>query len=68
MTPEQEKKLMAKLRSPVHFNYVSHLLKISAEEAEYILIELEKEGIVKEYNSVSAKGYYMLVNKKENES
>lgn len=63
LTPEQEKKLMGKLRSPIHFNFVSHLLKISAEDAEYILIELQKQGIVKEYDSKSAKGYYVLVNK-----
>lgn len=59
---------MGKLRSPIHFNYASHLLKISAEEAEYILIELEKQGIVNEYNPQIAKGYYTLVNKKENDS
>ena len=38
------------------------------EPLSHFLIILEKEGIVKEYNSVSAKGYYTLVNKKENES
>jgi DNA-binding Lrp family transcriptional regulator len=61
LTPEQEKKIMGKLRSPIHFNYAAHVLKTSAEDAEYILIELEKKGIVKEYNPDVAKGYYVLI-------
>lgn len=63
MTPEQEKKLMAKLRSPIHINFVSHLLKISPEDAHYILDELEKEGIIEEYNPKISQGYYVLINK-----
>lgn len=62
MTPAQEKKLMAKLRSPLHVNFVAHLLKISPEEAINILKEMEKNGLVEEYNPQVGKDYYVIKN------
>jgi Mn-dependent DtxR family transcriptional regulator len=53
---------MAKLRSPLHVNFVAHLLKISPEEAIDILKEMEKNGLVEEYNPQVGKDYYVIKN------
>lgn len=60
MTPAQEKKLMAKLRSPLHVNFVAHLLKLSIEDAKNILKEMEKNGLIEEYNPQVGKDYYVI--------
>jgi hypothetical protein len=62
LTPSQEKKLMVQLKNPLHINFVSHLLKITPEDAKYLLKDMEKNGIVIEYNRQIGKDYYVIKN------
>lgn len=63
MTPQTEKTLLAKLRSPLHVNYIAHIMKCEEKEAESLMLEWEEQGIVIEYNPDVAKKYYVLKNK-----
>jgi len=53
---------MSKLRSPIHVNFIAHLLKCSVNEAEALMNDWEEKGIVEEYNPNIAKKYYSLKN------
>jgi len=64
MTPQQEKTLMSKLRQPLHLSYVAHILKCTLDEATKIIKDLEKDGVVEEYNPQVGRGYYHLKNNK----
>lgn len=63
MTPQVEKNLMAKLRSPLHVSYIARIIKCEEKEAESLMLEWEEQGIVFEYNPEVAKKYYVLKNK-----
>ena len=62
LTPQQESKLLAKLRQPLHVNYVSWLLKCSDKEAKIVVDKLVKDGKIVEYNPKVAKDYYVVKN------
>jgi DNA-binding MarR family transcriptional regulator len=53
---------MAKLRSPLHVNFVAHLLKLTSEDSKNILKEMEKNGLIVQYNPTIAKDYYVIKN------
>jgi hypothetical protein len=56
------KKLLDKLRRPVHVSYISkHLLRTPMDETEKFIQELVEKGLVEE--SKYGKGYYVIKNK-----
>lgn len=60
ITQQQETKLLAKMRQPLHVNYVSWLLKCSEKEARDVVDKLVSEGKIEEYNPKIAKEYYVI--------
>ncbi len=62
MTPAQEKMILAKLRSPLHVNFIARLLKCSVESAQLEINDLMDKGLVIEYNPKIAEGYYVIKN------
>lgn len=65
MNKEQITKLLAKLRRPVHIEYISkYILEVSIEETKQELNKLLEEGIIEE--SEYAKEYYVVKNQNEN--
>lgn len=57
-----KKKLLDKLRRPVHITFISkHLLRLSMEETETFINEMVNDGLVEE--SKYGKGYYVVKNK-----
>ncbi len=59
MEKSQTNLLLAKLRQPIHINYVSkYILKESIEQTKTILNKLIQDGIVEEY--VKTKDYYVV--------
>jgi|688.fasta_scaffold847904_2 hypothetical protein len=62
MTPAQEKMILAKLRSPLHVNFISRLLKCNEEEAQLEINNLIDRDLIVEYNPKIAKGYYVIKN------
>lgn len=62
MTPAQEKMILAKLRSPLHVNFIARLLKCDKKEAELEINNLIKRDLVIEYNPKIAAGYYVIKN------
>jgi len=58
-----KKKLLDKLRRPIHITFISnHILKLSMEETEKFINEMVDEGLVEE--SKYGKGYYVVKNQK----
>ena len=56
------KKLLSKLRQPVHITYISkHLLRTSMTETERLISEMIEEGLIEE--SKYGKGYYVIKSK-----
>jgi len=62
LTAQQESKLLAKLRQPLHINYVSWLLKCSHEESKIVIDKLVEDGKIIEYNPKVGKDYYVIKN------
>jgi len=62
MTPAQEKMILAKLRNPLHVNFISHLLKCNAEEAQLEINNLIDKDLIVEYDPKTARGYYVIKN------
>jgi len=60
LTSQQESKLLAKFRQPLHINYVSWLLKCSDKEAKIVIDKLVEDGKIVEYNPKVAKDYYVV--------
>jgi hypothetical protein len=59
MEKTQANLLLAKLRQPIHINYVSkYILKESIEQTKVILNKLIEDGVVEEY--VNTKDYYVV--------
>jgi hypothetical protein len=59
LNEKQLKSLLAKLRLPIHVSYISkYILKLNEEETIEVLDNLEKDGIIKQYDN--AKGYYVV--------
>jgi len=59
MEKTQANLLLAKLRQPIHINYVSkYILKESIEQTKVILNKLIDDGVVEEY--VNTKDYYVV--------
>ena len=58
-----KKKLLDKLRRPIHITFISnHILKLSMEETEKFINEMVYEGLIEE--SKYGKGYYVVKNQK----
>jgi len=58
-----KKKLLDKLRRPIHITFISnHILKLSMEETEKFINEMVNEGLIEE--SKYGKGYYVVKNQK----
>lgn len=54
--------LLAKLRLPIHINYISsHILRMSIEDTRTIIRMLIQEGVIKE--STISKDYYETISK-----
>jgi hypothetical protein len=54
-----KKKLLDKLRRPVHITFISnHILKLSMEETEKFINEMVGEELIEE--SKYGKGYYVV--------
>lgn len=62
LTLRQESNLLAKLRQPLHVNYVSWLLKCSESDAKKVIDVLVSEGKIEEYNPKVGKDYYVSKN------
>lgn len=59
MDPKTKKNLFAKLRTPVHINYISkYVLKMNESETSEILHQLIEEGEIQE--SELSKNYYSI--------
>jgi hypothetical protein len=54
--------ILAKLRSPLHVNFISRLLKCNEEEAQLEINNLIDRDLIVEYNPKIAKGYYVIKN------
>lgn len=64
MDDKIKKSLFAKLRSPIHFTYISkYVLKMSESETKKILDDLIEEGQIEE--SPLAKSYYSITTTKK---
>ena len=58
-----KKKLLDKLRRPIHITFISkHILKLSMEETEEFINQMVIEGLIEE--SKYGKGYYVVKNQK----
>jgi len=55
-----DNQLLAKMRLPVHINFIAHLLRTNNEEAQKKIDLLMSQGIIEE--SHYAKDYYVLKN------
>lgn len=63
MDQKMTKELMAKLRQPIHINYISrYILKKPEDECKDILDKFIDDGIIEE--SDISKNYYVVKNKK----
>jgi len=57
-----KKKLLDKLRRPIHITFISnHILKLSMEETEKFINEMVDEGLIEE--SKYGKGYFVNTKK-----
>jgi hypothetical protein len=64
MNKEQINKLLAKLRTPVHIEYIAkYILESSIDETKKELNMLLEEGVIEE--SKYAKEYYVIKNQNE---
>lgn len=55
-----DKQLLAKMRSPVHINFIAHILRLDKEGAMERIKSLISQGLVVE--SHYAKNYYVVEN------
>lgn len=62
MTQEQEAMILAKLRSPLHVNFIARLLKCDVKDAQHEVDKLLEKDLIFEYNPIIAKGYYVIKN------
>ena len=57
--PERIKKLLSKLRQPIHIDYISkYILRIPEDETRVVLNKLLEENVIEESNY--AKDYYVI--------
>lgn len=64
MTNQERENLLAKLRLPIHIDYISkYILKVPISETKIELEKLISEGIISE--SKYAKDYYIIKTKDE---
>lgn len=62
MTQVQEEMILAKLRSPLHVNFIARLLKCDIKDAQLEVNKLIDKDLIYEYNPKVAKGYYVIKN------